>query len=370
MRTVRRLFYVDIATSVAFVSVAFLALFFFIDFVDALADSARRGSSTLFAVASCALEIPSHFYELAPIAVLIGTIYALSRLAQSSEFTILRTGGLGPGRALRLLATIGLAFGLLTFVVGDYIAPVSQAKGVQLKALMRGGISLGRAGTWMKDRQTTPQGERLYSINVSRTGPEGELVGIKIFEFDDEGHLLQRTTAATGKVDRAGVWRLNDVTVTDWRAPEGNAAPSISGEHLPSLNWQGGLPAEVVASALVPLDTMSTFELWRYIRHLDTNAQAAQAYEIQFWKRALYPFACLVMVGLALPFAYLHARAGGISWKVFGGIMLGITFVLMNNLAGHLGLLRNWTPWIVAAAPSALFLLLSMATFAWLVRFR
>ena len=28
------------------------------------------------------------------------------------------------------------------------------------------------------------------------------------------------------------------------------------------------------------------------------------------------------------------------------GIMLGISFVLLNNVAGHLGLLRNWTPWL------------------------
>ena len=95
-----------------------------------------------------------------------------------------------------------------------------------------------------------------------------------------------------------------------------------------------------------------------------------QRYEIQFWKRALYPFACLVMVALALPFAYMHGRGGGISLKVFGGIMLGISFVLLNNVAGHLGLLRNWTPWIVAATPSTLYLLLSLAAFSWLVRYR
>jgi lipopolysaccharide export system permease protein len=50
--------------------------------------------------------------------------------------------------------------------------------------------------------------------------------------------------------------------------------------------------------------------------------------------------------------------------------MLGISFVLLNNVSGHLGLLRNWTPWIVAATPSALYLLLSLAAFAWLVRYR
>ena len=56
--------------------------------------------------------------------------------------------------------------------------------------------------------------------------------------------------------------------------------------------------------------------------------------------------------------------------KVFGGILLGISFVLLNNVSTHLGLLRNWTPWLAAAAPSALYLLLSLAAFSWLVRFR
>ena len=98
---------------------------------------------------------------------------------------------------------------------------------------------------------------------------------------------------------------------------------------------------------------MSTVELWRYSAHLGDQEQASQRHEIQFWKKALYPFACLVMMALALPFAYLHARAGGVSLKVFGGIMLGISFVLLNNVSGHLGMLRDWTPWVAASAPGA-----------------
>jgi lipopolysaccharide export system permease protein len=121
---------------------------------------------------------------------------------------------------------------------------------------------------------------------------------------------------------------------------------------------------------VLPLRTMSTRELWRYSTHLSDQEQAAQRYAIQFWKKALYPLACLVMIGLALPFAYLHARGGGISLKVFGGIMLGISFVLLNNVAGHLGLLRDWTPWVAAALPSLVYLMLSLAAFTWLVRYR
>jgi lipopolysaccharide export system permease protein len=115
---------------------------------------------------------------------------------------------------------------------------------------------------------------------------------------------------------------------------------------------------------------MTTLELWRYSEHLSDQEQASQSHRIRFWRKALYPLSCLVMEALALPFAYLHARAGSVSFKVFGGIMLGISFVLLNNLSGHVGNLRGWSPWVAAAAPSALYLLLSMAAFTWLVRYR
>ena len=55
---------------------------------------------------------------------------------------------------------------------------------------------------------------------------------------------------------------------------------------------------------------------------------------------------------------------------MIGGILLGISFVLLNNVATHLGLLRDWTPWIAASAPSVLYLLLSLGAFSWLVRYR
>ena len=369
MKTVRRLLYRDIVSSVLFVALAFLSLFFFIDFVDELEDVGKRGRTAVHAVIAAGLELPGHFYELFPIAVLIGTIYALARLAQGSEFTILRTGGLGPGRALGLLASLGAVFALATFVIGDYVAPASERLGVELKARFSGGLKVGGAGAWLKEKRSTPAGERSYSINLAGTGAGGELLGVRIFEFDADGRLVSRITATEGRVDGSGTWTLKQADVQRWPSPSQPDA-EVREQRVPQLQWPSTLTPSVVAAAVLPVATMTTVELWRYSSHLSDQAQAAQNHEIRFWKKALYPLACLVMVALALPFAYLHARAGGVSLKVFGGIMLGISFVLLNNLAGHVGLLRDWTPWIVAATPSLLYLLLSMAAFAWLVRYR
>jgi lipopolysaccharide export system permease protein len=73
------------------------------------------------------------------------------------------------------------------------------------------------------------------------------------------------------------------------------------------------------------------------------------------------------MVVLALPFAYLHFRSGGIATYVFGGVMAGISFVLLNNVLGDLGTLRGWQPWFTAALPGLIYSVLSLTAFSWLV---
>lgn len=370
MKTVRWLLYRDIVASVLFVALAFLSLFFFGDLVNELEDVGRQGRTVGHAVIAALLELPGNLYVLAPIAVLIGTIYSLARLAQTSEFTILRTGGLGPGRALKLLAQLGLVFGAVTFIVGDYVAPAAQRASVALKARFSGGIAIGGAGAWLKEKRSTPQGEHSFSVNIAGTGPGGSLLGVRIFEFDRDGRLVSRTEAREGRVDGTGRWQLADAETTVWPAARDAANTPVAVERHSALTWPSSLTAQVVSAAVLPVATMSTLELWRYSTHLSDQEQASQGHEIRFWRKALYPLACLVMVALALPFAYLHARAGGVSLKVFGGIMLGISFALLNNLAGHIGNLRGWTPWLAAATPSLLYLLLSMAAFTWLVRYR
>ena len=371
MKTVRRLLYQDVVAAVAFVTLAFLALFYFIGFVEEL-DNLRKGGSAGRAALYALLEVPANFYEVFPIAVLIGSIFALARMAQSSEFTILRTGGLGPGRALGLLTLLAAAFAVITFAVGDWLAPQADQWSQSLRAKANGGLVQRAGGAWLKDRIAQDDGsEHLFTVNVKAAALDGQLEGVRVFTFDAHGRMLERWEADKGQVDGQGLWQLTDVRRTTWpRDLDGLRAQALRDEALPSLAWQSHLSLGVVSAALLNAKDMSAVELFAYTRHLAAQEQSAQRYEIQFWRKAFYPFACFVMIALALPFAYLHARGGGISARVFVGIMIGISFVLLNNLAGHVGLLQNWTPWAVAAAPSVLYLLISMSTFAWLVRYR
>jgi len=367
MKTIRRLIYSEVLRSVGFVALGFLCLFFFFDFIDELPVVGKPPGiayGLTQALLYVALLIPSHLYELLPIAVLIGTIFVMARLAQSSEYTILRTSGLGPWRALRTLLVLGLGFVLLTFAVGDYVAPAASRTAQLLKSRYQGYLTTaGATGAWLKEKQ----GDTAYAVNVVSLERNGTLKNVRIFEFDASGFLAVQTNATRARVIDRG-WLLQDVERIHYDTRHGgDAAPRITTQALPVFVWPSALTSEMVSVALLKPDRMSTIDLFSYIRHLDANGQTAQRYEIQFWRKVFYPLSCLVMVVLALPFAYLHFRQRGITSYVFGGVMIGISFFLLNNVFGYLGNLSHWLPWITAAAPGLIYTLMSLAAFGWLV---
>ena len=110
---------------------------------------------------------------------------------------------------------------------------------------------------------------------------------------------------------------------------------------------------------------MSILSLGRFISHLRDNKQDTQLHSIAFWKKVIYPFTIFVMLALALPFAYLKVRAGSVGIKVFGGIMLGMSFQLFNSLFSNVGLLGAWPSFLTAITPPLLYLLLAMIGLRW-----
>lgn len=379
MKTIRRLIYGEVLASIAFVAMGFLALFFFFDLVDELQylgknnglPSANDIYQIRHALAYVALLVPNHLYELLPISVLIGTIFVMARLAQSSEYTILRTSGLDPWRALKLLLGLGAFFVLLSFVVGDYLAPVSERAAQLLKARYQSAITVGQTGAWLKEKQAY----NTYVVNVKTLSRSNEMQGLQIFEFDRAGLVISTTQAAVASFGEDDSWLLKKATRSDFATSSGKKDPRTQGKlsagvtrsEIENFRWPTEITQQMVSVALLKPERMSTLDLFNYIRHLDANGQTAQRYEIEFWKKVFYPLSCLVMVVLALPFAYLHFRSGGIAAYVFSGVMIGISFFLLNNVFGYVGNLQNWQPWIAAAAPGMFYMAISLGAFGWLV---
>ncbi|MBX3684107.1 MAG: LptF/LptG family permease, partial [Thauera sp.] len=143
----------EIFAASALVLVAFLGLFAFFDFINELEDVGKGGYTLYQALVYVGLTLPARVYELMPIAVLIGTLYALATLAKNSEITVMRASGMSNALLTSVLGLIGGVFAVLIFLVGEYVAPPAEAAAEEWKlTATQATVSQQlRSGLWVKD---------------------------------------------------------------------------------------------------------------------------------------------------------------------------------------------------------------------------
>jgi lipopolysaccharide export system permease protein len=365
----------EMVASVLFVLFGFLALFAFFDLVNELDDIGRGGYKLQYALGYVALGLPSRIYEVMPIAALIGTIFALAQFAAHSEFTAMRAAGLGRRRALSAIIAVGVWFALGTAVVGEVLTPQAEklAQKVRLSAI--GGAVAGqfRSGLWIRDTVKDDKGkiERMRFVNIGELMPDTSLRAVRIFEFDREFRLVEITDADKGRFVPPRTWRLEPARRTLFEpviVADHAVALRATRSELAQADWESELNPDLLGVLMLVPERMSAWTLMQYVRHLRDNQQNADRYEIALWKKVVYPIAVIVMMALALPFAYLQVRAGGIGYKVFAGIMLGVAFHFLNSLFSNLGLLNTWPAWVAASTPSVFAAILALAMLAWVDR--
>jgi len=172
-RTLERYLAKQIYAAVGFVFFGFLGLFAFFDLIRELADLGKVEYNLRQVFTFVLLSMPSHAYELFPVVVLIGTLYVLAHLASNSEYTVMRASGLSPRRAGLMLVKVGLPFVLLTFVIGEWVAPWAEemAQKVKIRAMSAmigsNATASGFSRRWI--RRTSSEAVRLWCEKLGRT---------------------------------------------------------------------------------------------------------------------------------------------------------------------------------------------------------
>ena len=368
----------QIYTNFLFILFALIALFIFFDYLNEV-NNLRGNYTNYLAFIHILLKSPSRLVELIPMAGLIGAIYVFAQMASQSEFTILRMAGLNSSRGLWTLFKIGIPIIITTFVLSEWVGPYCDTKAEEMRSAALNealGNSL-KTGTWIKDKLKDPDGigpekPGIRFVNVGKIKNRGEISQIRMYEFNEHHQLQVIREAMSGSYDEKGFWNLRNVTETRViEYPKENPLDTVyrsTSKTFQQQRLQSEVTPDILAVLLISPERMSIINLNRFINHLEDNQQNSQAYQLALWKKLIYPFTILVMLCLALPFGYLHARSGGISLKVFGGIILGMSFILFNTLFSHIGLLGSWPPFITAVIPLGVYLIMAFIALIWVAR--
>ncbi len=112
---------------------------------------------------------------------------------------------------------------------------------------------------------------------------------------------------------------------------------------------------------------MTYGQLKQYVEQLKLGGYDVVPYLVALQRKVAFPFVTVVMTLLAVPFAVSTGRRGAL-YGVGIGIMLAITFWLLQAVSGAIGaggllspVLAAWTPNILFAAAAA-YLILTVRT--------
>jgi lipopolysaccharide export system permease protein len=355
MRILNRYLAQEILNSTLLVTVGLLSMFSFFDLIQEL-DSLGYGNYHLGVVLLVVLlSIPGHVYEVMPVAVLLGALYALAQFSRHSELAVMRSSGVSLASVGLALIRVGAIFVVLTFLIGELVSPITEktAQKIRLQAKDQVVAQEFRSGLWVKDGNSF--------VNVEEVLPDATLHKIHIYEFDPEFRLRVVNNAESGTYEKDR-WNLRNVAQTSFE--EKKIHTTLYGQAY----WQSVLKPELLSVLLVVPEKMAAWNLYFYIKHLSDNHQKTTRQEIALWSKMVYPLACLVMIVLALPFGFLQQRSGGISTKIFAGIMIGISYQVLNRLFIHIGLLNDWAPVISATIPTLMFLAGGIGMLVWVER--
>ncbi|MCW5592444.1 MAG: LPS export ABC transporter permease LptG [Burkholderiales bacterium] len=339
-----RYFAREILATSLLVLAALLALFGFFDLVRELDDVGRGGYRLGVMLGYVLLSLPSHAYVLLPAAALIGTLFALARMSDQSELTVMRSSGLSMRQLAGHVVGAGIVVATATLLVGEFVTPFTEdaAKSLRLKATSSIVAREFRSGFWVKE-------DRRF-VNIQDVTADTVLLNLRIYEFDEAYRLASISRAGKGTFEASKGWTLSDVEVTRF---DGDKAVL---ERKPTLAWSSVLTPDILSVLRIVPERMSVLNLWAYIEHLRDNRQKTTRYEIALWQKALYPLAAIVMMVLAIPFAIQSQRAGGAGARIVLGILLGLGFHFAGRLFSHVGLLNDWPAAFSAGMPTLLFL--------------
>lgn len=295
-----------------------------------LLELAVRNSSSLGNVGKIFLfTLPNYLIVTIPMAVLVGVLLGLSRLAADSEITAMRAAGIGIWTFVRIVSAIALLAWTASLFNSLYFAPKATAALLRLQDSLK-----NQQASFEVQPRVFYENFKNYVLYVQDVrASTGAAKWQRIFLADMTDPAAPKiTTAEQALVANQGnqtvVMRLRDGSEHELVNSEGDGEYQVSTFAVSDLPLVMSAQSDPrIGHSDIPILAMSNRELFARARQ-----PAGRWYRIELQKRFAYPVACLVLMLVGIPLG-MSSRRGGKS----AGFVLTIALVFLYYFLSSTG---------------------------------
>jgi LPS export ABC transporter permease LptG/LPS export ABC transporter permease LptF len=287
-----------------------------------------RNSASLGTVAEIfLLTLPNMFTVTIPMAVLVGILLGLSRLAADSEITAMRAAGIGVWRFVAVVSLVAVTSWGIGLANTLYFAPRASAATLGLEAEL-----LNAQASYEVQPRVFYEDFKNYVLYVQDVrASSGAAQWRKVFLADlSDADAPRITTGAFATVvnskDQTAIMRLRNGAEhqTVYDQPNQYDVSTFSQTDLPLTL---AAPEDTHSRSDAPMLAMSNRELVQR-----SHGRSGQWYQIELQKRFAYPAACLVLMLVGVPLG-ISSKRGGKS----AGFVLTIALVFIYYFLSSIG---------------------------------
>jgi LPS export ABC transporter permease LptG/LPS export ABC transporter permease LptF len=304
------------------------AVFTFILFIrdlNHILEAVVRNSSTFGMIAQVFIfNLPNTFKVTIPMAVLVGILLGLSRLAADSEVIAMRASGLGIWYFVRVSSIIAIAGTLLGLVNSLYVAPRANRAILEMEQA----LETSQASYEIQPHVFYEDFRNAVLYVQQVRGGTGASNWDQVFMADvsDPGNPIITTAESATVVNDSTqelLMRLRNGSRHETIAgqPQQYNISTFSKTDLPlTLNPQGETHLGRLDTAIYALSMQTLIQR--------THGPDARRYLLELHTRFSYPAACFVLMLVGVPLGVVSRRGGKSSGLVFTVLLVLVYYVL------------------------------------------
>ncbi len=294
-----------------------------------------------------------------PMAVLVGILLGLSRLAADSEITAMRSSGMGALDFVRIISLVSIGALTVGLVNSIYLAPKSASALLRLEDSLK----YAQASFEIQPRVFDEDFKNLVLYVQDVRPGTGTALWRHVFIADlSEPETPRVTTADEARVVAGRGSDLHmflaDGGQHDYSAtnPDQYNVSTFTASDLPLLS--NAQQDAHISRKDTPIQALPMTELLRRASTSSASTQAevgaARPYRIEFNKRFSYPFACLVLMLVGVPLG-LSSKRGGKSTGFVLTILLVFVYYFLSSVGVALASQGKLSPFVGVWGANFLF---------------
>ncbi len=283
--------------------------------------------------------IPQIFFLMAPNAILLATVVCIGALSKNNEITAMRAGGISLLFITTPILLVSFFVTLFAIVSNEFVTPFTNQRA---NHTLRVDIRKGKPRSIIQKNKIWYHSKDNSIWNIEYLNPRtNTFKGIHIYFYEKGKSLIltSRLDAASATHDGT-YWVFEDVHVRSF-----NNFSQPESRYFKTAQYQFNENPIDFYRIERKQEEMSLRNIYQYSQKLQNEGLNPTRYQVDFHYKVSYPFICVIMALIGIPFSLRSSRSGEIVFSCGISIILGFVYYYLFSMSislGHGGILPPW----------------------------